>query len=153
MVGRPFDWRLRLIQLLAVPGLLIAFYLLLFHNGDLVSICPPSGWEDCGIVSGPEGRFSSVGPIPVALIGLIGYAVIFAVVWLSDWSEWISLNAGPLLATLIGLAFLFSVGLTALEVFVLRAICRYCVVSAVIVAVMLVLAVGHVRQEAREAVS
>jgi len=27
------DWQLRLIQLLTIPGILVAYYLLLFHNG------------------------------------------------------------------------------------------------------------------------
>jgi hypothetical protein len=35
----PADWQVRLIQLLAIPGLIIAFYLLLYHNGNLVSVC------------------------------------------------------------------------------------------------------------------
>ena len=64
-------WQMRLIQLLAVPGLLLAYYLLLFHNGDLVAGCSSSGWDDCGLVSGPDGRFSAIGPVPVALIGLL----------------------------------------------------------------------------------
>lgn len=148
---RPFDWRLRLIQLLAVPGMLLAFYLLLYHNGHLVGVCPPSGWEDCGRVSGPDGVYSAIGPIPVALIGLIGYAGIFLTVWLTDWWEQLALSAAPLVLILTGLAFLFSVGLTALEIFVLRAVCRYCLVSAGIVVVMLVLAIGQVRLEARAA--
>ena len=57
-------WQLKLIQLLAVPGLLVAYYLLLFHNGDLVAGCSSSGWDDCGLVSGPDGQFSAIGPIP-----------------------------------------------------------------------------------------
>ena len=38
----PDDWQLRLIQLLAVPGMLLAFYLLLFHNGNLIDACTAS---------------------------------------------------------------------------------------------------------------
>jgi uncharacterized membrane protein len=148
---RPYDWQLRVIQLLAAAGMLVAFYLLLFHNGVLVGVCPPSGWEDCGRVSGPGAQYASVGPIPVALIGLVGYIVIFLVVWLKDWWDWLEINVGPLMLSLAGISFLFSLGLTALEVFVLQAICRYCVVSAVIVTVMLVLAIGYQKAEMRAA--
>jgi uncharacterized membrane protein len=42
-----------------------------------------------------------------------------------------------------GLAFLFSLGLTGLELFVIHAICRYCVVSAVLVTNIFGLAISY----------
>ena len=139
-------WQMRLIQLLAVPGLLLAYYLLLFHNGDLVAGCSSSGWDDCGLVSGPDGRFSAIGPVPVALIGLLGYAFIFLLTWLRDWLPALENVLHEVMVGVIGLAFLFSLGLTGLELFVLHAICRYCVVSAVIITIMFGLAISFLRQ-------
>ncbi len=147
--GLPEDWPISIIQLLAVPGILIAFFLLLFHDGKLIEVCSASGWDDCGKVSGPDGAYSSIGPIPVALIGLVGYCAIFLSVWLRDWWSFIDDYLPELLAGLTGLAFLFSVGLSALELFVIHAICRYCVVSAVIITVMLILSIGHLRSAGR----
>jgi uncharacterized membrane protein len=141
----PSDWQVRLIQLLAVPGLLIAFYLLLYHNGDLVNVCRPSGWDDCGKVSGPDAPYSSIGPIPVALIGLVGYAAIFMVTWLKDWWSMLDDYSPEILVALTGFAFLFSLGLTGLEVFVIGAICRFCVLSALIITIMLALSINHLR--------
>ena len=40
---------------------------------------------------------------------------------------------------------LFTVGLTALELFVIHAVCRYCLVSAAIIVVMFLLAVSYLR--------
>lgn len=141
----PSDWQVRFVQLLAVPGLMIAFYLLLYHNGDLVNVCRPSGWDDCGKVSGPDAPYSAIGPIPVALIGLIGYALIFLVAWLKDWWSLLDEYSPEILVALTGFAFLFSLGLTALELFVIGAICRFCVISAVIITIMLVLSISHLR--------
>jgi uncharacterized membrane protein len=141
----PDSWPIRVIQLLAIPGIVIAFFLLLYHNGQLLEVCKASGWEDCGKVSGPEGVYSSVGPIPVALIGLVGYSVIFLVAWLQDWSSLVDDYLPEIMVSLTGLAFLFSVGLTVLEIFVIHAICRYCVVSAVIITVMFILAISYLR--------
>ena len=141
----PEDWQIRIIQLLAVPGLIIAFFLLLYHNGNLINACTASGWDDCGKVSGPDGRYSAIGPIPVALIGLVGYAVIFLVAWLKDWWSLLDDYLPELMVGLTGFAFLFSVGLTVLELFVIQAICRYCVISAVIVTIMFVLAISYLR--------
>jgi uncharacterized membrane protein len=141
----PSDWQVRFVQLLAVPGLMIAFYLLLYHNGDLVNVCRPSGWDDCGKVSGPDAPYSAIGPIPVALIGLVGYALIFLVAWLKDWWSLLDDYSPEILVALTGFAFLFSLGLTALELFVIGAICRFCVISALIITIMLVLSISYLR--------
>jgi uncharacterized membrane protein len=146
----PEDWQLRLIQLLSVPGVIIAFYLLLYHNGDLINVCEPSGWDDCGQVSGPDAPYSSIGPIPVALIGLVGYGLIFLVIWLKDWWSLLDDYSPELLVGLTGVAFLFSLGLTSLEVFVINAICRYCVLSATIVTIMFILAISYLRSFGRQ---
>ena len=73
----PENWQIRIIQLLALPGLIVAYYLWLFHNGTLMTTCGVNELFDCGQVSGPTAPYSSIGPIPIALIGMIGYIVIF----------------------------------------------------------------------------
>ncbi len=145
------NWQARVIQLLAVPGLLLAFYLLLYHNGIIPDICHASGWEDCGLVSGPNATYSAIGPIPVALIGFIGYALIFLVTWLAPWSDLVDRYQPELLLGLTGLAFVFTLGLTGLEVFVIHAFCRFCLISAAIITVMLILAVSFLRDANRGA--
>jgi uncharacterized membrane protein len=139
------DWQLRLVQLLAVPGIIISYYLLLFHNGDLIAACGVGGWDDCGAVSGPDAPYSAIGPVPVALIGLLGYTFIFLLTWLKDWAPSLEEYLPELLVGVVGLAFLFSLFLTGLELFVIGAFCRYCVVSAVIVTIMLVLSLSYLR--------
>lgn len=143
---RPFDWQIRLIQLLAIPGLLLAFYLWLYHNGQIATICTASGWEDCGKVSGPDAPYSSIGPVPVALIGFIGYALIFVVTWAKDWVTILEDNLSEIIIGLTGLAFLFSLGLTGLELFIIHAFCRYCIVSAAIITLMFILALSTLPQ-------
>ncbi|HEX6384142.1 MAG TPA: vitamin K epoxide reductase family protein [Anaerolineae bacterium] len=138
-------WQIRLIQLLAVPGMLISFYLLLFHSGNLIGVCGPSAWDDCGAVSGPDAPYSAIGLVPVALIGLIGYGFIFLLTWLKDWLPPLEEYLPEVMVGVVGLAFLFSLFLTGLELFVLNALCRYCVVSALIVTVMFVLSISYLR--------
>ena len=141
------DWQLRIIQIFSVLGLLIAHYLYLFHEGVLIVGCTGSGWDDCGAVSGPTAPYSSIGPIPVALIGLLGYAFIFLLTWLKDWEP---LAEGYLPELLLGaaiLGFLFTLGLTGLELFVIHAFCRYCVVSAVFMTVIFILSISYIRDQ------
>jgi uncharacterized membrane protein len=141
----PDDWQLRLVQLLSVPGMVLSFYLLLYHSGNLINVCSASGWDDCGKVSGPDAPYSSIGPIPVALIGLAGYAVIFLLIWFKDWLPWLDDYLPELIIGLTGIALLFSLGLTGIELFVIQSICRYCIVSAVIITIMFALSVSYLR--------
>ena len=141
----PKDWSLRLIQLLAIPGMFLAYYLLLYHNGQLFSVCEPNGFEDCGLVSGPGATYSSLGPIALALIGLVGYLTIFFTIWLKDWVDFVEDYMPEIILGLTGIAFLFTAFLTALEAFVIHAYCRYCLMSAGIITIMLILAVINLR--------
>ncbi len=150
---RTEDWQIRLIQLLSVAGMFVAYFLYLFHEGKLIGVCSPSGWDDCGQVSGPDAPYAAIGPIPVALIGLVGYIAIFLFIWLRDWLPLVDDYLPELMLGLTGIAFLFSLWLTALELFVIHAICRYCVVSAVFVTIMFILSISYLRQRNRAASS
>jgi len=146
---RATAWQPRLIQLLAVPGLVLAFYLWLFHAGQLnAAACGPTGWDDCGAVSGPGAAYAAVGPIPVAAIGFGGYALIFLLVWLADFVSAIEDYLPELLAGATALALLFTLYLTGLELIVLHAVCRYCLVSAAIVVAMFLVAASYLRAAA-----
>jgi len=46
---------------------------------------------------------------------------------------------------LTGVAFLFSLILTGLEIFVIHALCRYCIISALIATIMLILSISYLR--------
>ncbi|MCA9923896.1 MAG: vitamin K epoxide reductase family protein [Anaerolineales bacterium] len=138
-------WQLRLIQLISVAGILLAFYLFLYHEGNLVAVCGASGWDDCGAVSGPDAPYSSIGSIPVALIGLIGYIAIFLAIWLEDWIPVLSDYLPEIMVGMNALAFVFTLWLTGLELFVIHALCRYCVVSAVFVLTTFILSISYLR--------
>jgi uncharacterized membrane protein len=144
------SWPVKLIQILAIPGLLLSYYLLLYHNGDLIAVCSGSGWDDCGKVSGPDAPYSTIGSVPVALIGLLGYAAIFLVTWLPTFWPALDDYLPEVLVALTGLGFLFSLFLTGLELFVIRSLCRYCVISALIMTAMFVLAIVLLRRPAME---
>lgn len=144
------DWQLRLIQLLSVPGMLLAYYLYLFHEGVLIVGCKVGSIFDCGTVSGPGAQYASIGPVSVAFIGLTGYAVIFLLVWLRDWENPLMDYLPEIMIAVTGFALLFTLGLTALELFVIHAFCQYCVISAVFVVILFGLAVSYLRSAKAE---
>jgi uncharacterized membrane protein len=130
---------------LSLAGLFISTYLYLFKIGKIGTLaCGTGGCETVQL--SPQSRFLG---IEVSLIGVLGYAVLFVLALLALQPR----HAGPswptrLLAVLSGVALLFSAYLTALELFVIHAICRYCVASAVIIVVIFLLAVRELRHPA-----
>lgn len=131
------------LTLLSLAGLFISIYLYLYKIGKIGTLaCGTGGCETVQL--SPESRFLGV---DVALIGVLGYAVLLGLALLALQPRF----AGPawpsrLLALLSGLALLFSAYLTALELFVIHALCRYCVASALIITVTFLLAVLDLRQ-------
>jgi len=133
------------VALLSLVGLFIALYLYLYKIGQIGTLVCGTG--SCETVQlSPQSRFLGV---DVALIGVVGYAVLLLLSLLSLQPRF----AGPawpsrLLALLSGIAVLFTVYLTGLELFVIHAICRYCVASAAVIVLLFVLAVRDLRRSA-----
>jgi uncharacterized membrane protein len=116
--------------LLALLGLFDAAYLALERAiGDPGGFCPTGG----GCVTVQSSAYSTLLGVPVAYIGVVGYAALLAVALLSLSADEV---AGlPLPVLLLGLAsggVLFSLYLSYLQVVVIGAICFWCVVSALI---------------------
>jgi uncharacterized membrane protein len=131
-----------LIALFALAGMLVSAYLTLYAFGLVGEIACGSG--GCQIVqNSPWARFMGV---PVALIGLAGYGMLFcaALIGLQPAFEGRRAVAAILLAGAVGGAA-FSAYLTYLEAFVIHAWCRWCVVSAVIVGGIVLAAIPEFR--------
>ena len=116
---------------LAVLGALISAYLTWTHFAGLTPVCTGSG-EGCETVQ--SSRYASILGVPVALLGLIAYGgLIFSTVL---WRE-----TGIYLGFLISLVgTLFSGYLTYLEIFVIGALCQWCLASAAIMVAALICA-------------
>jgi uncharacterized membrane protein len=136
------------IALLSLTGLFVAVYLYLYKIGQIGTLACGTGACETVQLS-PQSRFLGV---EVALIGVVGYAVLLLLALLSLQPRF----AGPawpsrLLAVLSGIGVLFTAYLTALELFVIHAICRYCVASAVIIVLLFLLAARELRRSAAPA--
>ena len=118
-----------LLLVLAVLGVVISAYLTWTHYAGLTLVCTGSG-EGCETVQ--SSRYASLLGIPVALLGLIAYGgLVFSA---ALWRE-----TGIYLGLLISLVgTLFSAYLTYLEIFVIGALCQWCLASAAIMVAALV---------------
>ncbi|TSC84288.1 MAG: Vitamin K epoxide reductase [Parcubacteria group bacterium Gr01-1014_13] len=95
----------------------------------------------CSILKGCEevttSRYSTIGPVPISLLGSLYYltVLILGVIYL-DTKKIKALN---LLAKITPLGFLASAYLVYLQIFVIKAICLYCMGSAVTSTLLFVL--------------
>jgi uncharacterized membrane protein len=116
---------------LALAGLGVATYLTVVHYSGGEPVCAVGH----GCVTVQESEYAELAGVPVALIGLIGYVAILASLALRG-------DTGRLVrVAMTAGGFAFSVYLTYLELFVIDAICQWCVGSAVIMTALLALAV------------
>ncbi len=122
--------RLRLATaLICVLGLAVAGYLTYVHYAELEPLCVGGG-GGCEKVQSSD--YAELAGIPVAVLGLGGYGLILA-------SLWVPGDAGRVSGALLALVgFGFSVYLTWVELFEIDAICQWCVVSAVLMTVLAV---------------
>ena len=129
--------------LMSLLGLLVSAYLYLYKIGRIGTLaCGSGGCET--VQTSVWSRFLGV---EVALIGLIGYAVLLAVALVALRTDQVERRPSALLLTALAAGgVLFTAYLTYLELFVIHAICRWCVGSAVIIVTTLVLALLDLRR-------
>jgi uncharacterized membrane protein len=122
-----------ILALLALAGLMLSAYLTLFKLGYI-------GHLACGLGSCERvqtSRWSVLFGIPVAAWGAAFYVAVLAIAVVGTQPKFADApRISWVLLGLTGWGFLFSAYLTAVELFVIHAICEYCVTSAVLVTVM-----------------
>jgi len=118
------------IAALALAGLAIATYLTWVHYAGIKPIC--TGISDCERVQ--TSSYAKLAGVPVAVIGLAGYAAILASLLLRG-------EMGRMVGAFVAFVGLgFSAYLTWAELFKIDAICQWCVASAVLMTAIAVLA-------------
>lgn len=135
---RPALDRLRWASLICAGlGALVAGYLTYIKLAHVEAIC--RGVGDCEAVN--SSIYSQISGIPIAVLGLGAYLTILAVLALEPRVSVLQ-DYAPL--AIFGLALtgtLYSAYLTYVELFVIHAICPYCVASAVLISGLLIMAV------------
>jgi uncharacterized membrane protein len=127
------DRRLRIAAvLIALAGLGVAAYLTWAHYADSGVVCPVGG----GCETVQESRYAEIAGIPVALLGLVAYTAILSLV---VWDAPIARLAAASIS-LVGL--LFSMYLLVVQLFVIDAICIWCLANDVVIAPALAVLTG-----------
>lgn len=137
-------FRRKAVALLALAGLFLSLYLLLYALGYYGALACGAGGGCSVVQTSVYARFLGV---PVAGWGVGWYAAVFLVATLGvqprfEGAGWP--RAALLLLAVGGLAF--TIYLKVVELFVIRAICRWCVASALLAAAIFVLVVWPTRK-------
>jgi uncharacterized membrane protein len=124
------DRRLQIaIAVICMIGIGIAGYLTYVHYAGIKVACLSSG----GCETVQASRYSKLDGVPVAVLGLCGYVALLGSLGLRG-------ELGRLAGFGIALiGFLFSAYLTYRELFTIKAICQWCVGSAVLMTVLVLL--------------
>ncbi len=135
-----------IVAALSLAGIFVALYLLLYKLGRIGTLSCSIG--SCETVN--ASRWATFLGLPVAAWGVAFYVVLFGVALASTTEKYEdSARMSGLLLGMTALGVLFSAWLTYLELFVIHAICQWCVVSAVIVTSCFIVALAEFRQSAR----
>ena len=137
-----------IVAALALAGIFVALYLTLYKLGAIGELSCSVG--SCETVnSSPWAEFLG---LPVAAWGVGFYVATFAVAMAGLQDRFAGSRGVSLaLVAMSGFGVTFSAWLTYLELFVIRAICQWCVVSAVIVtAIFLVSLWDHLQRRSPE---
>ena len=130
-------WLYRASIALVVLGIAVSIYMTIYKLTSNDSMCLGSG--DCHTVN--ASRYSEVNGIPVAVIGVIGYAAMLVSLLLETRSDFFKTNGTMLTFGMSITGFLFSVWLIYVELVLIRALCPFCVTSQVTMTLLFILAI------------
>jgi uncharacterized membrane protein len=143
-LGNITSWLDFAIPVLSIIGLGVSIYLTYVEVTHTRALCGPVG--DCNAVqSSPYAKLFGV--LPIGLAGAIGYvAILIMWLWRRFRTDSLSKIGGPIIYGMALFGTLFSIYLTYLELFVIHAICIWCLSSAAIITALMLLSLPPITQ-------
>lgn len=138
------DKRLRQITIaLTIIGLLVSIYMTIYKITNNESMC--IGSSGCSEVN--ASRYSQINGIPVAVLGVIGYTAILALLFLEQRPGIFRENGTMMFFGVSLLGFLFTLYLIYLEIALIKAYCPFCLTSqAVMIVIFIISVIRLIRQ-------
>lgn len=131
------------IAVLSLVGILIALYLTLYKIGIIGDLSCTLG--SCETVN--TSKWATFLGLPVAAWGLGAYIALFAISMAGTADRYAgSQTISVLLVAIAAWSVVFSAWLTYLELFVIHAICIWCVTSAILLVLILVVGIVDIRR-------
>ncbi len=118
-------WLYRVSFALTIIGLLVSIYMTIYKLTDNNAMCLGNG--DCSTVN--ASRYAEVNGIPVAVLGILGYAAILATLWFGKRQRFLQQNGTLMIFGMALTGFLFTLWLIYAEIFLIKALCPFCIAS------------------------
>jgi len=118
-----------------IAGIFDALYLSYVKLTQVPIYCTP-GLGDCETVN--SSSYSVLLGIPIAYLGLLTYLAILFLLLFGEKIAFLKPYALYFLFGISAFGFLFSLYLTYLEIWVIKAICQWCMASAILMTVILI---------------
>lgn len=135
---------------LAILGFLDALYLLIIKLTNNKGLCL-EGIGDCWTVN--LSKYSEIAGVPISILGMGAYLAVIVLLFLETKGSFWKINSPILIFGLMLAGTLYSAYLTYIEIYVLKAICPFCVISALTTLSLLGVAIARLvsgNQEEKE---
>src|SRR6266516_95329 len=125
---------------LTIIGLLVSIYMTIFKITNNENMC--IGSHGCSVVN--SSRYAEVNGIPVAVLGVVGYSVILAVLLFERRFSFLQQNGSLIFFGFSLTGFLFTLYLIYVEVALIKAYCPFCITSQTAMTLIFILSVIRV---------
>ena len=123
-------------------GIFISGYLVTkrFTGGSLAC----TRWAECDVVN--NSAYSQIYGVPVSVLGLAGYLLLLALALAALWTTERTQRRILLLSLVLAVGGVgFSAYLTYLEIYVIEALCAWCVASAIVITLLAIVTAVTIR--------
>lgn len=124
--------------LLSILGVLDSIYMTIYKLTSNNAMCLGSG--DCSTVN--ASPYSEVYGVPVAFVGVLGYSAILGLLLLINRADFFSdQNSTLVIFGLTVTGFAFTLYLVYLEIFVIKALCPFCIISQITMTILFIITI------------
>jgi len=130
-------------MVLTLIGLIDSIYLYFIKITSTPIACF-QGSTGCEVVN--SSRYASIYGIPNGLIGLIGYTAILVLIIISKVNPSLLSKIRYLLFGFSLIGFLFSIYLIFVSIFILKAECPFCILSAIVMTSIFIISIFELKE-------
>lgn len=117
------------ILLLSILGAIDSVYLWIIKLVNKPTLCI-QGVGDCWSVN--TSKYSEINGIPISVLGAVAYLLIIIIIIFENRIELVKRNSTLAVFGITLIGVVYSAYLTYLEIWIIRAICPFCILSALI---------------------
>lgn len=122
----------------SIIGFIDSVYLAYVKLSHTPIYCTP-GLGDCAVVQ--TSQWSEIWGIPIAVLGAIAYLILISIFLFENRIGLLTKYSDYLLFGISLFGFLYSLFLTWLEIFVIHALCQWCILSALCMTIIFIVTI------------